>query len=117
MAVSLTKLFGKDGHDIEQKIVNAPSASERVKHAETFLLNLLTDAETIDRVVKSTVEMLLTANGQLQVKELSTAVNINRRQLERKFTSAIGLSPKQLAKTIRLQSALKMMSSLFYGTE
>src|SRR5690606_31231500 len=51
------------------------------------------------------------ANGQLHVNELTTAVNINRRQLERKFTSAIGLSPKQLAKTIRLQSALKMLLS------
>ena len=35
--------------------------------------------------------------------------NINRRQLARKFSSAIGLSPKQLAKTIRIQTTLKVL--------
>jgi transcriptional regulator GlxA family with amidase domain len=52
---------------------------------------------------------MLTANGQLSVTELSKQININHRQLERKFSSAIGLSPKQLSKTIRLQSTLKML--------
>ena len=76
---------------------------------EFFLLNRLTDNEIIDRIVKSTVETILTANGQLTVEELSKQTNINRRQLERKFSSTIGLSPKQLSKTIRLQATLKML--------
>ncbi|MEX0362515.1 MAG: helix-turn-helix domain-containing protein, partial [Allomuricauda sp.] len=32
-----------------------------------------------------------------------------RRQLERKFAKQVGISPKQLGKVIRLQSALKML--------
>ena len=32
-----------------------------------------------------------------------------RRQLERKFAKQIGISPKQLGKVIRLQTALKML--------
>lgn len=108
-AVSLEKLFELDGLNIEQKILTSNSTSERIKHIETFLLNRLTDIETVDRIVKSTVETILTANGQLSVDELSKRTNINRRQLERKFSSAIGLSPKQLSKTIRLQATLKML--------
>lgn len=108
-AVSLEKLFGQDGQEIGQKILNANSTSERIKLIETFLLNRLTDIKTVDRIVKSTVETILTANGQLSVDELSKHTNINRRQLERKFSSAIGLSPKQLSKTIRLQATLKML--------
>lgn len=110
-AVSLDKLFGKDGADIEDKILNAPSTLERIKLIEGFLLKRLTDAETVDNIVKSTVEIILTANGQLSVDELSRQTNINRRQLERKFSSVIGLSPKQLSKTIRLQATLKMLLS------
>ena len=34
---------------------------------------------------------------------------ISRRQLTRKFSSTIGLSPKQLSKTIRLQASLKTL--------
>lgn len=108
-AVSLENHFGKDGQEIEQKILAATSTSERIKLIETFLLDRLTDTETIDRIVKSTVETIVTANGQLSVDELSKQTNINRRQLERKFSSAIGLSPKQLSKTIRLQATLKML--------
>lgn len=110
-AVSLEKLFGKDGQKIEQQILKANSTSDRIKLIETFLLNRVTDIETIDRIVKSTVETILTANGQLSVDELSELTNVNRRQLVRKFSSTIGLSPKQLSKTIRLQATLKMLLS------
>jgi len=108
-AISLEKLFGKDGQEIEQKILKTNTTSDRIKLIETFLLSQLTDIETVDRIVKSTVDTILTANGQLSVYELSKQTNINRRQLERKFSSAIGLSPKQLSKTIRLQATLKML--------
>ena len=108
-AVSLEKLFGQNGQEIEQQILTTSSTAEKIKLIEPFLLNRLKNNETIDRIVKSTVETILTANGQLTVDELSKPKNINRRQLERKFSSAIGLSPKQLSKTIRLQATLKIL--------
>lgn len=108
-AVSLERLFGKDGMEIEQKVLQAPSTVERITLVESFLLQRLTNAETVDRIVKSTVETLLTANGQLSIDELSKQTQINRRQLERKFSTTIGLSPKQLSKTVRLQATLKML--------
>lgn len=110
-AVSLEKLFGNDGIKIEQKILTALSSDERIKLIETFFINRLTDKKIIDRIVKSTVETILTANGQVSIDELSQQTHINRRQLERKFSSAIGLSPKQLSKTIRLQATLKILLS------
>lgn len=108
-AVPLEKLFGQDGKEIGQMILNANSTSERINLIETFLLNRLTSTQTIDHIVKSTVETILTANGQLSVDELSKQNNINSRQLVRKFSSTIGLSPKQLSKTIRLQATLKTL--------
>lgn len=109
IAVPLEKLFGRDGEKIAQNILNASSTSERIKLIETFLLNRLTDTKNIDQIVESTVETILTANGQFSVVELSKQANTNRRQLVRKFSSAIGLSPKQLSKTIRLQTVLKTL--------
>lgn len=108
-AVSLEKLFGKDGLKITQKILTAKSTLERIKRIEAFLLSRIMDSKTVDRIVKSTVETILTANGQLSVDELSKQTNVSRRQLERKFSSSIGLSPKQLSKTIRLQATLKLL--------
>lgn len=108
-AVSLEKLFAKDGLEIERNILNTSTTAERINLIEKFLLNRLADTDIIIRIVKSTVETILTASGQLHIDELSRQVNINRRQLERKFSATIGLSPKQLSKTIRLQATLKML--------
>jgi len=108
-AVSLEKLFAKDGEEIERNILNANTTIERITLIEKFLLSRLANTDLISRIVKSTVETILTTGGQLNVYELSKQLNINRRQLERKFSSAIGLSPKQLSKTIRLQATLKML--------
>ncbi|MFK8060112.1 MAG: DUF6597 domain-containing transcriptional factor [Polaribacter sp.] len=108
-AVSIEKLFGKDGVKIGEQILNANSTSERIELIETFLLDRLTDRKTIDNIVKSTIETILSAKGQFTVNELSKKNNINRRQLARKFSSSIGLSPKQLSKTIRIQNTLKTL--------
>ena len=109
-AVPLQELFGDDGLHIEKAIMNASDTGSRINIVETFLLNKLNTPEAIDRVVKSSVEIILQLNGQLPIDELSEQLKINRRQLERKFTSIIGLSPKQLSKIIKLQATLKMLS-------
>lgn len=108
-AISLEQLFGNEGLKIEQLIVNAASTPEKILQIETFLMSRLISLETIDNIIKSTIETILTAHGQLSVSVLSKQNNINRRQLERKFSAAIGLSPKQLSKTIRLQNTLKLL--------
>jgi len=107
--VALDRLFGEDGTALEQKILRAKKTEERITFIETFLLDRLNSKEVTDRIVQSTIETITTANGQLSVEELSQKSNLNRRQLSRKFSSDIGLSPKQLSKTIRLQATLKML--------
>ncbi|MFK7948760.1 MAG: helix-turn-helix domain-containing protein [Saprospiraceae bacterium] len=107
--VPLNKLFGIVGETLEKNILEAQTTTERIHIIEAFLLQYLTDSKTIDTIVKSTIDTILTANGQVSISELSEKNHIHRRQLARKFSSVIGLSPKQLSKTIRLQSALKKL--------
>ncbi|MDA9316880.1 helix-turn-helix transcriptional regulator [Polaribacter sp.] len=108
-AVPLDELFGKDGKEIGEQILNANSTSERIVFIEAFLLKRLTNKNTINTIVKSTVDTILNANVQFSVNELSKQNNINRRQLTRKFSTIIGLSPKQLSKTTRIQKTLKSL--------
>lgn len=108
-AVSLEKLFGNDGQVLETKVISSGSTTERIHHTETFFQKRLLKDETVDRIVRSAVDTILTANGQLSVNEISKRTNINRRKLERKFSVLIGLSPKQISKTIRLQATLKKL--------
>jgi AraC-like DNA-binding protein len=108
-AVPLDKLFGEEGTEIGEKMLNANTTAERIELIETFLFNRLSDKQIIDNIVKSTVDTILNANGHFSVNKFSLHNNINRRQLTRKFSSTIGLSPKQLSKTIRIQATLKSL--------
>ena len=107
--VPLEQLYGEKGSILGQKILSANTTAERISIIEEFLLDFLTDSKTIDTVVDSIVDVIFKLNGQTSVTELSQKNHIHRRQLVRKFSSAIGLSPKQLSKTIRLQATLKKL--------
>lgn len=107
--IPLEEVFGAEGAELGKKILGAKNTAERISIAEAFLLSRLTDAKTVDRIVQSTVETIFTGNGQIPVLELSRKNKVNRRQLSRKFSSSIGLSPKQLSKTIRLQKTLQAL--------
>ncbi|MES2728329.1 MAG: helix-turn-helix transcriptional regulator [Bacteroidota bacterium] len=110
-AVPLHELFGDSGTQLEQNILKAVTHTDRIAIIESFLLQQLITPAAIDRVAKLSVEVIMQLNGRLSVEELSNHIQINRRQLERKFASVIGLSPKQLAKIIRLQAALKILAN------
>lgn len=110
-AVSLSKLFGDEGLDLEHKIIAALTTQDRIAIIESFLMNRLMASETIDRMITSSVKTILDLKGQLSVMEIADAVDINRRYLERRFSTVIGLSPKQLAKIVRLQSTIHTMLS------
>lgn len=108
-AIPMEKLFGKKGKVVGEQILNANSTSDRIQIIETFLIGELANKKNIDSIVKATVETILNTNGQFSVNEFSKNNNIHRRQLARKFHDSIGLSPKQLAKTIRIQTTLKAL--------
>ncbi|MES2061143.1 MAG: helix-turn-helix domain-containing protein [Bacteroidota bacterium] len=108
-AATLKELFGNDGAQLQNDILAAGTTANRVEIIETFLSGRAVAAESIDRIIQSTITTMVTLNGKLPVSDISKKLNVNRRQLERRFAAVIGLSPKQLSKIIRLQAAVKML--------
>lgn len=103
-------LFGeKTANELEQNIIDATNSIERIEIIENFLLDKLNERTTIDNIVKTTIDALLATNGSASISTILKEDLSKRRQLERKFIKQIGVSPKQLGKVIRLQTALKML--------
>ncbi|MBX2967245.1 MAG: AraC family transcriptional regulator [Cyclobacteriaceae bacterium] len=103
-------LFEKESaKELEQKIIRAADTNERIKIIETFLFDKLNNQTTIDTIVKTTIDTLLSTKGSSPINAILKEDLSKRRQLERKFLNQIGISPKQLGKVIRLQTALKML--------
>jgi AraC-like DNA-binding protein len=108
-AVSLIELFGEKGRLLEEKVLSAPTNTDRITLIEEFLLTRLAEPKIIDTITKACVEVIVESQGQLDVVELADKMNTNRRNIERRFTSAIGMSPKQLSRVVRLQATIKML--------
>ncbi len=103
-------LFGeKMANELEQTILEAMNSSERIEIIENFLLDKLHEKNTINNIVKITIDALLATNGSASISAILKEDLSKRRQLERNFIKQIGVSPKQLGKVIRLQTALKML--------
>lgn len=108
----IAQLFGeKPAKELEQKVIRAISYKEQIEIIESFLLEKFTNKITIDSIVKSTVDAMLATKGNASINAILKADLAKRRQLERKFINQIGISPKQLGKVIRLQTALRLLLS------
>lgn len=105
----IDKLFGEQANALEQKIIKATNTQERIEIVEAFLFDKLNEKQTLDNIVKTTLDALLSTKGSAPINTILGGDASKRRQLERKFLQQIGISPKQLGKVIRLQAALKMM--------
>lgn len=99
----------KTANELERKIIGATNTSERIEIIENFLLDKLNEKTTIDNIVKTTIDALLATNGSASISTILKEDLSKRRQLERNFKKQIGVSPKQLGKVIRLQTALKIL--------
>lgn len=106
----IASLFGTTASkELEQSIIQASSVAERIELIERFLLDRLLTQDSIDKVVKMTIDALLSTKGSAPISTILKEDLSKRRQLERKFLKQIGISPKQLGKVIRMQTALKML--------
>lgn len=103
-------LFEKNSaKELEQNIIDAKDSKQRIEIIENFLLEKMNDKSTIDAIVKQTIDALLLSNGTESITTILKEDLSKRRQLERNFKKQIGVSPKQLGKVIRLQTALKLL--------
>ena len=103
-------LFGeKTAKKLEKSIIQATDNKQRIEIIENFLLEKLNAKTTIDKIVKTTIDTLFLTKGSASINNVLKEDLSKRRQLERKFQKLIGISPKQLAKVVRLQTALNIL--------
>lgn len=109
-AVETSGIFGKKGRSLEEAVLSAQDNTERVKLIESFLLAALAEPPAIDTMAKTCVDTIFQCRGQLGIEGLAGKLKMNRRNMERKLASTVGISPKQLSKLARMQATLKMLA-------
>lgn len=64
-----------------------------------------------DAVVAACVERIEAARGRIELEDLGSASGLGRRQLERRFREAVGLSPRRFANVLRLRSVFDALQA------
>lgn len=106
----LDVLFGVENTKLlSQKIKEAADVKIRIEIIDNFLLDRLKDKTTINNIVKTTIDAMFFSKGSPTISAILKDNLSKRRQIERRFIRQIGISPKQLGKVIRLQTALQLL--------
>lgn len=87
-------------------LATAGDEGEARERWEEHLTPLIQASRPPDPAVRAAVLAIVAARGSAPIGELAAAVHLSPRQLQRRFSAAVGLSPKQFARVRRLREAL-----------
>lgn len=89
-------------HALTPLLFDTTSLKGKIAAAEQVLLSLLAPHRA-DPAVLNAVYHFLRSSGRARIGEVSAALALSPRQLERRFDTALGVSPKTLSSLLRYQ--------------
>ena len=95
-----------DGDELAERVAEAPGVSARLGVLARGVAARLERTPAPDPLLRSAVLEL--RRPRVPVGELSERLSISQRQLRRRFESAVGYSPRTLARVLRLQRFLAL---------
>jgi methylphosphotriester-DNA--protein-cysteine methyltransferase len=97
---------GLEGREIEDRLNDAQTLGQRVEIMESVLCGLLAQKTGIDTLVETASRMITRNRGLASIDQVTAALGLNERTLERRFKQKLGLSPKRFSRIIRFQNFL-----------
>jgi len=90
---------------LRQRLADADGDPARLAALEAWLIAAACPAPR--PTLAAAVALILQSGGQAPIDTLTRATGVSARHLERQFQDDVGLSPKTLARIVRLQQALR----------
>lgn len=110
-SLDLEAVWGAATHELLEQLEEAVSDTESIEKLNRFLeMRMLPKKDHID-YVDYTIQQIHTHKGNISIKGLEQKLGISTRQLQRHFLAKIGISPKEMCKLIRLNSAFSSMEA------
>lgn len=99
--------------DVAQRLANEIACvggpAERFDILRKLLLERLVKQESKEDIfVRQACRYITQSEGSYSVKDLAKLIGFSERQLERKFKKQVGLTPKQLSRTMRFQKFIAL---------
>ncbi|QSQ28511.1 AraC family transcriptional regulator [Pyxidicoccus parkwayensis] len=109
--VSLDTLWGAEGARLRQRLADAASVTERRHLLESTLTERLRRGDVFEPagapVVRRAVRLITEASELPRVEGLARGLGISPRHLRRAFEDVVGMGPKEFARVVRFQRAVR----------
>jgi AraC-like DNA-binding protein len=105
--IGFDSVWNRGGKELADRIQSARSVRERIGITEMTLLARLEQRRSVDRRVDAVVKTIVAREGLVSLERLRRNLGISERQLERKFQTTVGITPKFLCRTLRFQKVFK----------
>jgi AraC-like DNA-binding protein len=97
---------------IFDRLCECHSAEQVLSRLQSSLLEMHTESEdSISLSICEALRLISSSNGRMAVSDVADAVGVSERTMRRGITAAVGLSPKVLARILRLQHAVSQLRS------
>ena len=110
-SVPLRDVWGRAATAPFERIADEPDIAARRSAIETALLNCLEQAAPVDQAVSTAIQWLA-RHPQGRVEKLSRWIGFSSRQLQRRFTVAVGYGPKMFQSVLRFQRLLNFAHNM-----
>lgn len=120
------KILNEDSYDLFQlKDIDTVGTASQLRQSNsieeqlailTKYFHQLVKAASVhtDYRIKLALNLIISANGVITVKEIREQLFIAERTFERQFTKEVGVSPKQFAKIIQFSSSMRQITEEDY---
>lgn len=99
--------------DIQSKLEQAKSHDSRVQIVSRYLYDKIYYSKKQDQLVNHIIQQN-EIHEFTNVREVIRKYKVSERQLERKFKTSIGISPKKLQRIIRFEKSLQLLAQADY---
>lgn len=110
--VMLEDLWDRSGHDVVLDLLGAKSAPEMLQRvARAFASRPRPTFEPTSAPLARRAVRLMEEGGSVQVESVASRLGVTARHLRRAFAENIGIAPKDFARSVRLQRAVRMAAT------
>lgn len=106
--VQIGELWGKSGNALLRQLSYAASVDECSGLIQAFLLSNL-NVQSADPVVETTMRLLYRHYAGTSIEDIARAMNLGRRQLERRFLAFSGQTPSEVRSLCRFQCTVRKL--------
>jgi AraC-like DNA-binding protein len=110
--VQLDELWGGDGRNLREQLLEISSADERFRLVEAVLLRRLRHARPGHPAARAAVAAFQAGGSDVRVADVATLVGLSRRRFIQVFETEVGLTPKFYARLRRFHRVKQRIATL-----